>query len=49
MKVSIITVVWNNKDTIKLSFVNALRRIILSEIPVYVLDNIDFIEIVPKC
>ena len=34
----------NNKDTIKLSFVNALRRIILSEIPVYVLDNIDFIE-----
>jgi DNA-directed RNA polymerase subunit L len=33
-----------NKDTLKLSFVNALRRIILSEIPIYILDNIEYIE-----
>ena len=31
-----------NKNIIKLSFVNALRRIILSEIPIYILDDIEF-------
>ena len=33
-----------NKNTLKLSFVNAIRRILLSEIPIYILDNIDYIK-----
>ena len=33
-----------NNNILKLSFVNSLRRVILSEIPIYVLDKIEYIE-----
>jgi len=34
----------NNNDNVKISFANALRRILISNIPVYVMDSVTFYE-----